>query len=159
KVASEPCCGATPVPELEHLPQYERGREIRCTDRFPSQAQVGVDLELISQEEMQCRTACASTIHRLVASHVIQRPENRLVIEQADLEHIAQKRVAELNSRAGQLAREVGRAEGSVQVDAERLLVGEEHLAGQQCPAHLPPELVPTDGHMALVVCAQPNRL
>jgi hypothetical protein len=41
---------------------------------------------------MQCRAPCAGAIHRLVASDPIECSKEGLVIEQAHLEHIAQKR-------------------------------------------------------------------
>jgi hypothetical protein len=116
------CCASDG--RLEHLAQHERGGEIRGAGRIPGHREVDVDLELVGEEQMQCRAAGAGPIHRLAARHPIQCPEEGLVIEQTHLEHISQERVAELDADAGQLAREVGQAEGPVQVATEGLSSG-----------------------------------
>src|SRR4051812_41554653 len=114
----------------EHLPQHQRRSALGGAVRLPPQSEVEVDLEFVGEEQMQRRPACAGGLQRLGVGRAIDRAEEGLIIEQADLDRVSQERIAELEPRARELTREVRSAEGAVQMAADGLLVWKEHAAG-----------------------------
>src|SRR5712692_7939460 len=108
---------------------------------------------------MQRRPARACGLQRLGVGSAIDRAEEDLIVEEAHLDDVAQERVAELEPRAGQLARKVRYTERTVQVAADGLLVRKQHPTREQRPSGLPPQLVPAEGKPALVGRAQPEGL
>src|SRR5207253_8264127 len=111
----------------EYLAQHQGRSVIGSPVRLPTHCDVDVDLELVGQEQVQRRPARAGGLDGPDVGRAIDRAEQDLIVENAELAGVAQQGVAELEPHAGELAGEVRTAEGTVQVTADGLLVGKEH--------------------------------
>src|SRR5439155_15808253 len=122
--------------------------------RRPPYAEPGVELELVDDQGVDAQTDRVRARELVLVGDAVDRAVADGVVEDAELEHVAQQRVPELELQPAVAARVLVPERAAQNVAADRRLLGKEDESGARHAVHLDPQLVPAEGKHLLVPAA-----